>query len=171
MNPIINAVLKTGLIDPAALTEMKRWGLVDQEAATNPEPPQSAVECHELIERALQSEGYVLTRETDLEAIQQYALTHRLGQLHLDNGDGDQADFPVSYGRTPLGEYVIGWRSESIAEMLLNGRTHLMADGKRVYFRDVRELFFGTKKAFMVCIPSDADEAVPTPRLPKGGAT
>ena len=43
--------------------------------------------------------------------------------------------------------------------MLTNGRTYLVVDDTHVFFKDVRELFFGEQKAFMVCTPSTVEHA------------
>jgi hypothetical protein len=47
--------------------------------------------------------------------------------------------------------------SESIAEMMTNGETYLRfknveGQNEHIKFMDVREVFFGDQKAFMVCV-------------------
>lgn len=167
MNPIVAAVLKTGLLDKQVLSEMRRWGVdIDEPFNT---PKRSPEEIAAVIEEALQSEGYVLTKETDLEALRQYLSTNRRGMLHvglLRDDDMQEIDVEVSYGKTSLGDYIIGWRSEAIEDVMTNGVTYLIEDGHRVYFHAIRELFFGDVKAFMVCTPiGKASE----PRLPEHG--
>jgi hypothetical protein len=157
MHPIASAVLNTGLIDPALLDEMRRWGLhieLPEVSAT----PKTLEEVSSRIQDALESEGYVLVRETDLTVLEQYTQTAARGLVHLvfDDDDANPQDttFPVSFGRTPLNEYILPWTSATIADVLVNGMTHLIDGQQHVYFKEVRELFFGDTKAFMICTPS-----------------
>ena len=59
-----------------------------------------------------------------------------------------------------MGEYLIAWRSETIEDMLTNGRSYLQVDNQRIFFSRIRELFYGDTKAFMACTESAA-ESVP----------
>jgi hypothetical protein len=171
MKAIMTAVLKAGLLTPEMLKEFKRFSpVVDREAETG--EPMGLEDAAALIEAAIQSEQYVLLRETDLEIVRQYADTARRSVLHVEH-DGEVSDIEVSYGRTPIGEFIIPWRSESIRDMLTNGQTYLVvaatevrawlpdpyqAEGQvRIFFKDVREVFFGEQKAFMVCSASTVD--------------
>jgi hypothetical protein len=166
-NPIVNAVLKTGLVDPAILDEMRRWGIAVDLPDPGP-PPLSPDELAGSIQVALESEGYVLVRETDLEVLQQYAATTSQGELHLvlddDQGHLQDVDVPVSFGRSALNEYIIPWRSEGVQAALTNGMTFLVDGQVRVYFQAVRELFFGETKAFMICTPATIERL---PSLPE----
>ena len=68
--------------------------------------------------------------------------------------DGEASKFSITYGKTPTGEYIIAWRGEAISEMLVNGHTFLLEkDDTQIFFRDVRDLFFGETKSFIVCVP------------------
>ena len=163
MNPIASAVLKAGLVDQKMFDELKRWGSPIELPEVLPEPSKSLTEAAQIIEEALQSEGYVLTRETDLEILGQYMATQRTGKLHVevvavpDMLVGTEANFDISYGKTPLGEYIIGWRSESIKDEMTNGLTYLIEDGNHIFFKDVREVFYGDTKAFMICTLSTSE--------------
>jgi hypothetical protein len=156
MTPLTTAVLKAGVVSPDMLKELQRFNpaLRGEEAAETPVDLETA---GNLIAAALNSEEYVLVRETDLEAVRQYLATMRDGCLHLDSGQQD-TDLDVSFGKTPLGEYIIAWTNDPIAEMMTNGLTYLVENGKRVFFKDVRELFFGDQKAFMICAPSSVED-------------
>lgn len=159
-NAIATAVLTTGIVDRKMLDELKRWGAPIDIPEKLPEFPTSLEEAARIIEEALQSEGYVVTRETDLEVLQQYLATQKTGKLHVEVEPvadvilGTQATFDVTYGRTPLGAYILGWQGESIRDEMTNGLTHLIEDDGNVYFHDVREVFYGEQKAFMICIAS-----------------
>lgn len=156
MNPVTAAVLKSGIISPEMLQEMKRFSpSLNKDAETS--EPVALEEAAGIIEAALQSEQYVIVRETDLEAVRQYAATTRSGILHLEIDDAQQGDAEVTYGKTPLGDYIIAWLSDSVEGMMTNGLTYLVEDGAHVFFKDVRELFFGEQKAFMVCVPSTVE--------------
>lgn len=154
------AALRAGLIAPHFLQEFRRWGAPIEVPENAPSsPPKTVEEAGSLIEETLQSEGYTIARETDLEALQQYLATQVQGTLHVeffsDNPTEEtQADVEVSYGLTPLGEFILPWKGESIAGELTNGSCYLEGPnlpGVRAYFTNVRELFFGEQKAFMVC--------------------
>lgn len=165
MNAIASAVLSTGLLDSTLLAEMRRWGLQIE----IPEPEQSPKTPEEVaarIQDALESEGYVLVRETDLTVLQQYAATAQQGILRLvldDDQKVDDTTVEVTFGRTPLNDYILPWRSETIADVLANGMTHLVDGQVHVYFKEVRELFFGDTKAFMICQPSYIERIVTPP--------
>ena len=150
------AVLRAGLVSENQLAEMKRWAPPSLDPDAEVSAPKSLDEAAGLVADALQSEGYVLMRETDLEVVKQYVDTTRRSILHVEVDDVKD-DIDVTFGRTPLGEYIVAWKSESIRDMMTNGVTYLVDGNVRVYFSDVRELFFGTEKAFMVCKPSTVE--------------
>ena len=159
MHSIAIAVLKAGILPPETLAEFKRWGHpVEDVSADLPVGPEQVVMA---IEKALQEEGLVVTRETDLEAVSDFLKTQQEGTLNIfieADGVSEMTDFPCSFGTTPLGEYIIRYHSESIEDLMTNGVTYLSFNGKdgkegKVYFNRVRELFFGAQKAFMICTP------------------
>lgn len=167
MNPLTSAILKTGIIDENMLREVRRFGApIEPSEAETPVPPRTAEEAAMLLEEALQSEGLVLTKETDLEVLRAYTQTNRRGLLHLEVDAGFElgesvestSNIDVSFGQTKTGDYIIPWFADSIAEMMTNGRTYLIDDAlkgdQKVYFSVVRELYFGNVKSFMVCVPA-----------------
>lgn len=117
------------------------------------------------LEEALQGEGLVLTRETDFAALDHYLTTQAPGSLHvvMESEDGDMSsDIECTYGVLPTGEYIIRWYSESIEEVMTNGKTYLAAGkpGVEIFFTRARELFFGDTKAFIVCTPAPSEPQV-----------
>lgn len=154
------AVLRAGLVNENQLAEMKRWAPPSLDPDAVVEEPKTLEEAATLVSEALQSEGYVLMRETDLAVLKQYVETMQRSILHLVPDESSEGDIDVTFGRTPLGEYIIPWRSESIRDMMTNGVSYLIDGGHRVFFNDVRELFFGPEKAFMVCKPSAVEPHV-----------
>lgn len=160
MNSLAAAVLQSGLLDHSILEEMRRWGVPVDLLETDGKKPRSLDEVTDRLREALEGEGYVLVRETDLAVLQQYAATMQQGTLHLvlDTEDGpNESDLEVTYGRTPLNHYILAWKSMGIADVLTNGMTYLNDGTSRVYFHQVRELFFGDTKAFMICEPSASE--------------
>jgi hypothetical protein len=155
MNPIASIVVKAGILPEEITAEFRKWGLPIPEDSGPPLTSAEAVVG--AIEQAMQSEGYVLTRETDLEVLGQYLNTQKVGSMHLvaEDPEGDQeAEFQCTYGMTPLGEYIIPNRGESFVEFMTNGKTYLQTTEHRIFFADARDLFYGDNKAFIICVPS-----------------
>lgn len=151
--PVSVAVIESGLIPDEVLAEMTRWGLplvtVDEsQVARSPE------QVVRRIQEALEGEDVIRLRDTDLDMIRYYLTEQKPGRLHVE-----ETSFDVFFCRTKLGEYVIPWKSESIQDMMVDPKTYLSFSEKtdgasvrhKVFFSDVRELYFGDTKAFMVC--------------------
>lgn len=156
MNPMTKAVLKAGIIPPNTLQEMKKFSItLDSDAES--EEPKDLETAAAIIADALEQSDSTAIRETDLEVLRQYIDTSTSGKMHVEILEAPQAEFEVTYGKTPLGEYIVAWRGESIGDALTNGMTFLEAGTHKVYFKDVRELWFGENKAFMICVPVDVD--------------
>ena len=166
MNPLAVAAVNAGLIDKVLLNEFKRWKTPIEIPDDLPDPPTTMEEAAAAIEQVLQSDVFVLTRETDLEMFRQYMKTQTVGSLHVEIAANPNeplglevtvADVTVTYGRTTIGEYIILWRTESIRDEMTNGMTYLQEGASRIFFKDVREVFYGDAKAFMVCSPSSVE--------------
>jgi hypothetical protein len=153
MNPMTQAVLKAGLITPNMLQEMKRFSpTLDQNAVV--EEPKDLERAAQLIADALEHSDLTLVRETDLNALRHYVDTRTDGTLHYETL-AETVDFTVSYAVAKTGEYLIAWNSEGLLEEIANGMTYLKTDTKEVYFKDVRELWYGERKTFLVCVPRE----------------
>ena len=149
MNHLMETVLKTGIISPNMLAEMKRISPVIDREVTVPAEPVPFELAASMINDALQAEEYVEVRETDLEIFAQYSKSESWGELHVG---GEK--FDVKYGHTLSGEFIISWTAESVRELMTDPETYLVTSSHAVvYFRDVRELYFGKRKVFMVCAP------------------
>jgi hypothetical protein len=157
MKPLSAAVVESGLISPNKLAEMRRFSpsVGTPVVAGEPVPLEDAAAS---LSKVVQEADYVAVRETDLDAVQVYLKSQKEGMLHIEMISADDkttADFPVTYGRTKMGEYIIPWSTPTIADAMTNGFTHLtvkVEGGEElVYFDDVRELYFDDTKAFMVC--------------------
>lgn len=178
-SPITQAVLKSGLITKDQLAEFRRWKAPIDLPVDIPDPPKTLEAAASAIEEALESEGFIISRDTDLDILQYYLRTQRHGRLHVEIPTDDitvesVADIEVTYGMTPIGEYILPWASESIAEAMTNGLTFLALLGEpftHVFFSEARELFYGQHKAFIICRPvvEAAASLVQEPALLGGG--
>lgn len=173
-NPLAEAALRAGLIPPSTLMEFKRWNPGLEIPEDIPEEPASLEEAAATVRNVLEGQGLVLTKETDLSVLQRYLKTQQLGELHVESDLDTKADFPVVYGTTATGEYILPYRGEDIRELLLNGSSYLriLAEDdhsfdKLVYFKEVREVFFGDMKTFLICTLSLMDVVTP-PALTEG---
>lgn len=158
------AVLKAGLITPNMLREMKRFSpFIDRDAEV--EEPKELEAAAKIIADALESQEYTIVRETDLDVLRQYIESHVDGTLHVEDvAEEEPMEFEVSYCVAKTGEYIIAWTADSIADLLTNGATYLRtavgSNGfiRDVHFKDVRELWYGEKKAFVVCVPRESSD-------------
>jgi hypothetical protein len=157
--PVTKAVVEAGIVGGDALAQLQRWlqpGL-PLDVPDGGEPLVSAAAVAQKIMEAVESEEAVEIKATDLDIVRQYLSARRKARLHVPNPEdpGKTVGIQVEYCRTRLGEVVIPWTSESINDTLLDERTYLKPVGEdRIYFADVRELFYGDHKAFMVCEPA-----------------
>lgn len=151
MTALVRALVESGLVDSAMVRELQRWGVPVEPLEVK--PPASAQELTARLLEAVEREGYTLFRETDLQVLERYLASQKIGLLFVaDSPEGaPHPPISVAFGRTKECEYVLPWRSEGIKDLLTNGTTFLLDDDRKVYFRDVRELFFGETKAFLVC--------------------
>lgn len=140
--------VRAGLVAPDMLAEFHKWGLAHN-APKGPVPMDKETLLQQ-IEAALDSEDAILLRETDLSVLQQYLATQKVGVLEVF--DPEPVSIQVIYGLLGTGELVLPWSSESVEELMLQPTTYVIAtDGTKYYFSDVRELFYGDTKSFMVC--------------------
>lgn len=155
MNPVALMALKLGLISPEMRAQFAQWGEVPD---IEPLEVQSHEEVVELVERALQSDDLIVQKVTNLELIQQFCSTQRLGKLRLSMNDV-KTEFDVVFGVTILGDIILPWRSEDIRDVLLDkDNTFLIwTDGDSecgVSFRAVEDSYYGDVKSFMLCTPA-----------------
>ena len=113
----------------------------------------------------LEEDNIALVKETDLDIVPQYVRTQAVGSLYVAHNEGEmQKGFEVVFGRTLTGEFILPWGGDDISDLLTNGVTHLtfaVADSSdrgeplrllsTVYFDEVREIYFGDRKVFIVC--------------------
>jgi len=154
MKSLARISIQAGLVSPDMLAEFRRWGFVDEGTVKSEEVPDTPEKLLHLLNAALEEEHMVIMKETDVDALKAYLDSMAPGHLHLVEGDRS-AHFPVTYGKLPSGEYLLPYRSDNVEELLTNTKTYLLdRDQMRVYFSEVRELFFGETKSFVACKPS-----------------
>lgn len=151
--PVAQAVIDSGIIDANTIAQLQRWGFLLDVQPGGPEEI-SAADIAQNILDAVESEEAVELRSTDLDIIKEYLKSRKKARLHVPDPAGDKktVGIPVDYCLTQMGEVVIPWTSEAIHDLLLDEETYLKPIGEeRIYFADVRELFYDDHKAFVVC--------------------
>ena len=104
------------------------------------------------VEKALEEEEMVLIRETDLQVIPLFLANNYAGVLHIEVADPPaKAEVPVRWALPPIGEFILPWLGETMVDILTNGLTWLEAQGGVFRFCDIRVVFYGEVKAFMIC--------------------
>jgi len=150
MSELTRVMAQSGALDPSMLQEFAKWKLPIE--VPDDDPLDTAEEVVEAIEAAVESQEQVEIRATDLDVLRQYMRTQAKGKLHIST-ELEKGSFPVTYGTTKFGEYIIPWQAESLVDYLTNGESHLKVGGNQVYFATVQELFFGDRKVFILCTP------------------
>jgi hypothetical protein len=153
------ALAQAGLLPPEAVKQFKRWNpdaVGDIEPSDIPDEPKPIDEIVPQICGVMTAKEQVDIRETNLEVDQIFKQTKVTAVLHLVD-DNQSGNIDVEVGRLLTGEFLLPWSSEGIEDIMTNGRTCLQIGQapsvREVYFSDVRDLYFGDSKAFMVCTP------------------
>ena len=156
MRPLGTAVIRSGLVPPETLVEMRRWGLPVQvvEADEIIEDPDAVVR---VIQDALESSEQVRMQDTDLDIVQRWVDPENQveGKLVIKASDGAKSTVKVVFCWTVMKEVAMPWRSESITDLLLEPDCHLLYTDEagvkhKLFFTDARELYIGDTKAFVV---------------------
>ena len=150
MSKLTEAVALSGALDPDMLREICKWKLPIE--VPEGEPYASPEEAVSAIEAALEGKEQVEVRATDLDVLKQYMKTQHRGRLHIVTPH-ESGTFDVMMGITPMGDYIIPWKSDSLTEHLTNGESYIIDGRNRVHLSDVRDLYFGEQKAFILCQP------------------
>lgn len=153
--PMTVAVLRSGLLPTEILAEMQHWGMpvaFVQEGKVL-DTKEEVVEC---IRDAIEGDGTVKIRDTDLDALATYLKTHEKGHLVVWDPDAKKTKrVSCTYAVLPNGRYVIPWTAEDISDLLTDPRSYLYdIHHKHIVFEDVEELFFGGRKAFISARPA-----------------
>mgnify|MGYP003405144943 FL=1 len=157
MRPLGKAVIRAGLVDDSTLSELRRWGLPVQvaDAGVTIEDAATAVR---VLQDALESGDQVRMQDTDLDIVQRWLdpANQVTGKLVL-HADEQKSTSKVIFCWTVMHEVAFPWKSDSIEDLLLGENSYLQyVDPKtskehRCFFSDVRELYIGDTKAFLVC--------------------
>jgi hypothetical protein len=156
MRPLALAAIQAGLIDDDTLAQFQRWGFVPRTLDKRvQEDPDLIVE---RIQFALEAEEQVRMQSTDLDLLKFYLdpKNQIQGQMVIATEDA-KATKAVTFAkreRSAVVQYIIPWISESVVDIVTNGKTYLryVLENRhvKVYFDHVEELYFGDVKAFMV---------------------
>jgi len=151
--PITKAMIEVGIIDRDALAQLKEWGLMPQpiEPSGKFDTPESAAQ-H--IMEAVESEDSVITRDTDFTVLKQYLAGKSKAKLHVPSPEDSEKTIgiPVYYSQNKMGEVVMPYLEVTIMDTLLDERSYLKPVGSpRLYFTDVRTLYYDDHPAFVVC--------------------
>lgn len=157
MSTVAKAVVEAGLVDDVVLAEMHRWGLPVPRGEQLPTVSYSTQAVIEHIREAIESEDNVRMDETDLDLLQLYLdkSNQKQGRLIVKEGKSHQT-VDIVFCLTRMGEYAIPWTDNADPEILANGETHLKwavdeEEVRDVYFSRIRPVYFGSRKAFIVC--------------------
>lgn len=147
-------VLMAGILPPEVVEQMQRWGCIPREVEVQASSTLNEEKTAEMLRMALDSDAVTELRDTDLDIVKFYLENKQRARLYLPEG-GDASYVEVFYCLTSLGEIVIPWQGENIRDLLLDNQSYLKPPGGApVYFADVRDLYFGETKAFIVCQPA-----------------
>jgi hypothetical protein len=160
MNTLLSALIYVGLVPSNTVEEMQRWGVPLPDVRQS--PPATAEQVSAVLESVLQDSGVHLVRETQLDVLPTFLRTLSKGTLHLVGAE----PFEVSFGRTVNGEILLPWQGESLEDLLQDPDSCLLFAGNegsvRFHATDVQEIFFGERKAFLVCagefVPCEAEK-------------
>lgn len=160
MSALTSIILRAGIVPEEFIKEFQRWRLPlpEGEDPTNPllsEGKFTPTGLVTAIEQAIQDEGYILTRETDLDVLNMFLTTMRPAVLHLFTDSLSDVELRTMVGRhQTLDAYIIPWQTDSINEWLTNGETYLEDGVEKVFFSQATDLFYGSTKAFVLCTSS-----------------
>jgi len=158
MRPLGKAVVRTGLVSKDALLELRRWGLPVEIAEEEVPPIEDLETVVTVIREALDGSEQVRIQESDIDILRRFLdpKYQRRGTLTVKDGKA-RTSFEVSFCLTPMGEFVVPWKSEAIRDMVLMGESFIRfedrGEEKKVHFLDARDYYFGNQRAFMVCTP------------------
>lgn len=143
------AILRAGVLPANIVQEVSRW------SGDLPEvkPSDDRAEVLEEIRGAVEGPDTLDIRLTDMDALRRFEKDKQRGRLYF--ADGESTTFVVvDYAKDRIGNYIIPWQDENISGLMLERTTFLKPEGgERVFFRDVREMFFGENKVFLKAVP------------------
>ena len=154
MSRVIKAVVEAGLVDSAVLSQLNRWGVPIEAIPSKTLKSLDEVVSH--VREAIESEDMISIEETDLDLLQSFLDDSKRSKGKLIIKDEDKSrTLSVQFVRTMMGSVAIPWVDKDSPDLLINEGTHLKyEDGDQratVSFVDYRMVYFGSKRAFVVC--------------------
>jgi hypothetical protein len=155
MSRVGNVLSRSGLLPPAALEQLRRWGAyIEEEVDAHAPGPRHIGEA---LEEALQAPA-VRELYTDPDLYPRFLRTQRGAVLVLvAHGDSLRTDLLV--GRHIDGSWIVPWGGGDPSDVLTNGESHLEVDGVRYFFNEIKEFHHGETKAFLRCFVSCTEQA------------
>lgn len=170
MTDLATVLQQAGLISSDVVNEFRQWRRDPTEVSDTPEELTPIVATPELtqflrqLEEVLQSEGYVITRETDLDVLRHFVHKQEKADLYLSDKGVLQQVEKTPYCRNGA-SYVFACDPKDDGEFLYymtNGESYLavMKDEKieKVFFGDGTYLYLGKEKAFLSLQPSTKEK-------------
>lgn len=162
MTTIVDVLTAAKFLPEDAVSEFRRWGLVDEPVDTEPRiaATPGALDVLRQLDEVIQGEGYILTRETDLDALRIFSKERRTGVMVFVTPEGSRKT-STEYAVTP-GGYLIPWPTDEVVELMTNGHSYLdLGKGKaHVYFSDSVFLYFDDERMFVRLVPAPAKAVV-----------
>lgn len=154
----VKAVVASGLVPEGVLRQFQKWGMLPPGDIQPVVQDITLDQAAELFRRVREEGEEELIKDTDLDIVAHYVRGQEKGRLYVatvKNGKPSTTYVDVHFYKTKLGEYVLPWRDENLRDLLLDPTTYLKpTGGERVYFADVRDLYFGEQRTFVVCSPA-----------------
>lgn len=159
--PKTKAVVASGVLaEDDTLAQFQRWGTLSPEALQE-RPLKSPDEIVGRIQESMESDDALELRDTDLDAVRNFVAQRKRGRMYLPSTgtEGKLRHSDVLYHVTAMGEYLVPYQGDEIRDRLLDQRAYLKPPGEPpVYIADIRELYYGDRKVFMVCAPAEEVE-------------
>jgi hypothetical protein len=144
-----DALSRAGLLPPGVVAQARRWGIQVAELSELEAPPGPA-QVLDALEEALQAPSRS-ELVTDPDLWRRYLDTAVPATLVLELDDRQKTSVELQAGQHLDGSWLVPWTGADPIDVLTNGRSHLVAQGSRYFFGDVREFHYGAQKAFLRC--------------------
>ena len=152
MSQISELLKAVGLVDAVVVQEFTRWGMPNVGVTPDSDAPLDFSEALQKLHEALEENAGVDMKETDLNAVRQFFDKRRIGTMVLSHG-GQSGSTEVAYAVSLTGEYMFPFKATSFTDLVANGESYLLADGKKIFLRDPRELYYGGTQVFVSYTP------------------
>lgn len=159
MTKLLQLLIRGGVLTGDQIKEVQRWGF--QQEPVEAEPITDLQQFIQRLSQALEGEDLIIIRETDLEVLHTFVRQPKKGELRFELKGSPPAKIPINYAVLRTGEHIIPW-VEELPDLFVDPNTYLVTEsGALMSFGDVRELFYGEDRTFVVCTPLVIDTPPP----------